>query len=151
MTLEELEKRVRVLEDLEEIKKVHREYVFALASLQWADYVNCFTDDAVLDIWTRGTRRGKKEIIELINSSLVKDVKPVFGHLASQPVITIDGDTAKGYWILYLFFPRTEKKTWVQGRQDCEYRKVDGKWKISYVKFVRPWPPKDTPSIPLDV
>jgi len=28
MTLEELEKRIRVLEDIEEIKKLHRKYTY---------------------------------------------------------------------------------------------------------------------------
>jgi hypothetical protein len=26
------------------------------------------------------------------------------------------------------------------GRYDMEYKRVDGKWKISYLKFTLPWP-----------
>jgi len=34
MSLEELEKRIGVLEDIEAIKKLHREYVYALAGVR---------------------------------------------------------------------------------------------------------------------
>ncbi len=51
VTVKELEKRVRILEDIEAIKKLHREYVYALASQQWDDMLGCFTDNGIADIW----------------------------------------------------------------------------------------------------
>ena len=138
MTLEELEKRIRVLEDIEAIKKLHREYVYALASQQWDDMLDCFTDDGIADIWQWGPRKGRKEIMELVYTVFNK-LEKTPGHLACQPVISVEGDRASGYWILYLF-PHREPMTWMQGRHDCEYVKIDGKWKFSSVKFTRPWP-----------
>jgi len=35
MTLAELEKRVRVLEDIEEIKQLHYDYIYALNARKW--------------------------------------------------------------------------------------------------------------------
>ena len=51
-------------------------------------------------------------------------------------MLTIDGDTARGTWTVYIFFsvPNIE---WVQGRHDCEYVKVNGEWKFSKLKFAR--------------
>ena len=46
MALEELEKRLRVLEDIEAIKQLHRKYVFCLSSRAWDDLLDCFADDA---------------------------------------------------------------------------------------------------------
>lgn len=142
MTLEQLEKRLRVLEDIEAIKVLHRNYVYALASQQWDDMLDCFAENSAANIWTHGLRQGKKEIGELFNSFEGK-ILPTHGHLVAQPVITIDGDTAEGYWILYLFLPAPEAM-WVQGRYDCKYIRVDGKWKFSYLKYTRPWPATET-------
>ena len=138
MTLEDYEKRLKVLEDTEAIKQLHRRYVYALASQQWDDMLDCFADDAGADIWTHGLRRGKKEIAELFKSFDGK-ILPTHGHLVAQPVITVDGDKAEGYWLLYIFLPDPQS-TWIQSRYDCEYVRVDGAWKFSSLKYTRPWP-----------
>jgi hypothetical protein len=138
MTLEELEKRIGTLKDIEEIEKLHRTYVYCLSSRQWDDLLDCFAEDATADIGQHGLRKGKKEIKELVYGVFDK-LEKTPGHLADQPIISVDGDRAKGYWILYLF-PHRQPMIWIQGRHDCEYIKVDGKWKFSLVKFRRPWP-----------
>ena len=138
MTLEELEKRIRVLEDIEAIEKLHRKYVFCLSSREWDDLLDCFAEDATADIWKHGLRRGKKEITELVYT-VFDQLEKTPGHLACQPVISVEGDRASGYWILYLF-PHREQMTWMQGRHDCEYVRINGEWKFSSVKFTRPWP-----------
>jgi len=139
VTLEELEKRIKVLEDIEEIKKLHINYVYLLCNLQWDDMLDCFAENATLDLLDHGVRKGKKEISEVFHNVLAKMIKPTDGHFVGQPVISVDGDKAKGYWILYLFFSEPSVR-WVQGRQDCEYVKINGKWKFSSVKFSSPWP-----------
>jgi len=138
MSLEELEKRIGVLEDIEAIKRLHRNYVFYLSSRAWDELLDCFAEDATAEIWKHGLRRGKEEIKGLVYDVFDK-LEKTPGHLVSQPVITVNGNRASGYWILYLF-PFTEPMTWWQGKHDCEYVKIDGKWKFSSVKFTRPWP-----------
>ena len=140
MTPEEMEKRLRTLEDIEAIKEMHRDYAFWLTNSQWDEVLDCFTEDADINIWKHGPRKGKREISDFFRKDIGggrTTASP--GHLAAQPVITVGGDKARGHWILYLFFSEPETR-WVQGRHDCEYVKVDGKWKFSYLKFTRPWP-----------
>jgi hypothetical protein len=139
MTLEELEKRVKVLEDIEAIKKLHINYVYLLSNLQWDGMVECFAEDATMELLDQGVVEGKKEISGVLHNVLAKRVTRHDGHFVGQPVITVNGDRAKGYWILYLFFAEPEVK-WLQGRQDCEYVRVKGEWKFSQVKFTAPWP-----------
>lgn len=139
MTLDELEKRVQVLEDIEEIKKLHINYIYWLCKLQWDDMLDCFAEDATLDLMDQGVRKGKREISEVFHNVLAKMIKLNDGHFVGQPVISVNGDKAKGYWILYLFFSEPSVR-WMQGRQECEYVKVDGRWKFSSVKFINPWP-----------
>ena len=139
MTLEELEKRVKVLEDIEAIKKLHINYVYLLCNLQWEDMLDCFAEDATMELLDQGVRKGKKEISGVFHNVLAKMIKRNDGHFVGQPIITVKGDKAKGHWILYLFFAEPEVR-WLQGRQDCEYVRVKGEWKFSSVKFTAPWP-----------
>ncbi len=139
MTLEEMEKRLKTLEDIESIKNLQNDYIYALASQQWDDMLDCFADDAVADIWTHGPRKGKKEIGALFQGFSGK-ILPTHGHLVAQPVIKVDGDKAEGYWILYVFISEMDPQ-FVQGKYECTYVKVNGRWKFSYLKYIRPWPP----------
>jgi uncharacterized protein (TIGR02246 family) len=138
MTLEDIGKRIQVLEDKEAIRDLHYEYVYALASQQWDDMLECFTEDGVADIFTWGIRHGKKEIEELFKKQFAGKILPTHGHLAAQPVIKVDGDKAEGYWILDMLLP--DPVRWIQGRHDVRYTKENGKWKIKHIKFTRPWP-----------
>ena len=139
MTLEELEKRLKVLEDMEEIKSMHSEYVFWLINHQWEDMVDCFTDNATAVIATNPPCKGKKEIAKLFTEVFAKVIPWDEGHFVAQPVISVKGDKAKGHWILFVFHPEP-KLEWLQARYDCEYAKVDGKWKFSSLIFKAPWP-----------
>ena len=136
MNLEELEKRVQVIEDLEEIKIMHREYMSCLDNIQFEKALDFFTDDAEVEVRNSGVMKGRENYSKIYLGTLAKRTSRHDGHLVGQPVVTVDGDTAKGHWIVYMFFsvPTIE---WIQGRHDCEYVKENGKWKFSKLKFAR--------------
>jgi ketosteroid isomerase-like protein len=136
MTLEEMEKRLRALEDLGEVKKLHRKYISYLDNLQFDKAVDLFAENATAEVRDSGPRKGKKEIAEIYLGVLAKRTARKDGHLVGQPDITVEGDTAKGHWIVYILFSEPSVQ-WVQGRNDCEYVKEDGKWKFSKLKFTR--------------
>jgi ketosteroid isomerase-like protein len=140
--LEELGKRLEVLKDIEEIKNLHRDYIYAHNSESWNKMIDCFTDTAVVEI-VNSSARGKKEIASLFLDSIAKNEKAKGAHILIQPVITVEGDTAKGHWIMDHFYydvPGVQKVAWGQGRYYCEYIKKNRKWKFSLLKFTRPWP-----------
>ena len=136
MNLQELERRVRAIEDLEDIKKMQRYYMSCLDNLQFSKALDLFTEDAEVEVRNSGVLKGKKSFSQIYLGTLAKRTERHEGHLVGQPVITVDGDRAAGYWMVYMFFsvPTVE---WVQGRNDCEYVKVNGKWKFSKLKFAR--------------
>ena len=136
MNLEELEKRVRTIEDLEQIKQMHREYMSCLDNIEFARALDFFTEDAEVEVRHSGVMKGRKNYSRIYLGTLAQRKERHDGHLVGQPVITVDGDTAKGHWIVYMFFsvPTIE---WIQGRHDCEYVKENGKWKFSNLKFAR--------------
>ena len=55
-----------------------------------------------------------------------------------HPIVTVDGDTAKSNWVIYFVTQPDQKKenlSVVQGIYDSEYKRVNGEWKISYIKW----------------
>lgn len=149
MTLEELEKRLKVLEDKEEIRDLHYRYVNHLTKVEWDELFDCFSDNAVTNIGKHGIRRGKAEIIALFKGVFSKGHVGKEGNFVVHPIITIvDGDKAKASWLIYIMHldeKQERAKDWVQGYYDMEYTRENGKWKISYMRFQRrlgPPPPQ---------
>ena len=143
MSMEDIEKRLQAIEDAGAIKNMHNDYLFALNNRQWRDMAECFTEDATADIHEKV--HGKKAILKLFTDVIAKKNagKGRDAHFAVQPVVEVDGDRAKSHWLIYIFIadPVTgHAQRWVQGRYDCEYVKLGGKWKFSVLKYTSPWP-----------
>jgi ketosteroid isomerase-like protein len=138
MELEEIEKRLQAIEDMEEIKKLHQNYINLMDNLKYEDVLDLFTEDATAEVRKSGVKKGKKEMSEVYLGILAKNrgTNRYDGHLAIEPDITVEGNTARGTWIIYMLFSRPSIQ-WVQGKNECEYRKENGKWKISKLKFTR--------------
>ncbi len=138
MSLEELEKRVQALEDLEQIRKLHQHYIDLMDNLRYEEVLDLFTDDASVEVRNSGVKRGRKELAEIYLGVLLKirGSERSDGHMAIEPDITVEGDSARGTWLIYMFFSKPSIQ-WVQGKNECEYRKENGKWKISKLKFTR--------------
>ena len=137
MDLEAMEKRLRALEDLEEIKKLQRRYMQHHDRLEFDRIPDLFTDDAEVEVRGSGLRKGRENFSKIFLDTLGRRrTERHDGHLVGEPLITVDGDKAKGHWTVYLFFS-VPKIEWVQGRNDCEYVKIDGVWKIRRLRFTR--------------
>ncbi|MHB8105667.1 MAG: nuclear transport factor 2 family protein [Dehalococcoidales bacterium] len=138
MSLKDLEKRIQILEDAESIKKLHQHYINLMDNLQYEVVLDLFTEDAAVEIRNSGLKQGREEISKIYIDGLAKQrgTSRLEGHMAIEPDIIVDGDTAKGTWLIYMLFSQPTVQ-WVQGKNECEYRKVDGKWKISKLKFTR--------------
>jgi hypothetical protein len=143
MNLEQIETRLRTVESTLEILNLHNEYLFYLNKRQWRDMADCFTEDATADIHEK--RTGRNEIYKLFTDVIAKlnAGKSRDAHFAVQPVIEVDGEKAKGHWLIYIFI--SDAKTgnalrWIPGRYDCEYANVDGKWKFESLTYTSPWP-----------
>ena len=49
MSLEDLERRVQALEDLEAIRKLHQNYINLMDNLQYEQVLDLFTEDAAVE------------------------------------------------------------------------------------------------------
>lgn len=143
--MNDYEKRLKRLEDTQEIKDLHREYVYWVNNCEWDKVIDCFTEDCSVNIGSWGLRRGKGSLPKLFKEDIAHNNKGKGrdGHFAIMPVITVDGDRAKGHWLMYIMIsdPETGKALrWAIGRHDTEYAKVDGNWKIHTIIWTNPWP-----------
>ena len=149
MSLEELEKRVRTLEDMDQIQKLQVHYVNCLTTANWPEVHDCFSDNAVID-FPQGIARGKGEIIAIFRDLVAQMHVGLEGNFVVHPIVTVDGDTAKGSWLLYIQFARPralpsdftsliggEMPDWMQGFYEMEYVRESGKWKICLLKWRR--------------
>lgn len=136
MNLEELVKRVQAIEDLEEIKKLHQKYIDLMDKLRYKEVLDLFVEDASVEVRNWGVLKGKEGLTEVYINRLGRRKERSEGHFVVEPDITVEGDSARGTWLLYMLFSKPAGE-WVQGRNEAEYIKVGGKWKIKSMKFTR--------------
>ena len=139
VSLEELEKRIQAIEDLEAIKKLHQNYINLMDNIHYDEVPDLFTENAAVEVRNSGIKRGKKELSEIymmIKNFYKGGIARHIGHFAVQPDITVNGHSAKGTWLIYMLQSKPDVQ-WVQGVNECEYRKENGRWLISKLKFNR--------------
>lgn len=136
MSLEDLERRIKALEDIEAIKRLKRDYCSYCDDHYDADALaDLFTEDAVWDGGIRGKSEGREAIRQFFVNAPSRI--PFAIHMVLNPVIDVHGDTANGTW--YLFQPCTfadgNRAVWGSARYDEEYVRVDGEWKFQNLKL----------------
>jgi len=136
--LKNLEKRVRVTEDIQEIHQLQRRYVNALICTEWDDCADCFAENAKVDVYLHKPITGNAAIRKWFKKELSITHAGKEGDIVIHPIISVNGDKAKGKWLLYMmyFYPRTGQSLfWVQGFYNMEYVRENGKWKISLMRW----------------
>ena len=111
-TLEEIEKRLKVLEDIEEIKQMHINYILALNHQNFEEMIDCFTEDAIVEY--QGRHEGKEEIAKFFRAMAERQREHKVwkgGQILIHPVISVEGDEAKGYWTWYRLIGMPQKFT----------------------------------------
>ena len=127
--LEDLESRIRAVEDADAIRNLKARY----AELCDDDYnpdgiAALFVDDAVWESGPLGRFEGKESIRDFFRGA--SEIFPFAIHYSLNPQIEVTGDTARARW--YLFMPCTvgdgDQAMWRAGIDDEEYVRVDGHW-----------------------
>ncbi len=141
MNLQELEARIRVLEDIEAIRRLKASYCdlcdAGLSDPRNRDaLVAHFTADAKLDFGMGdGSKFEGREGVETFFGQVVPGTLSFCMHMLHNSVIEVDGDTATGRW--YFEAPTTNAATgkaqWLAGRYHEEYVRRQGVWKFSSI------------------
>ncbi len=144
MNLEELEARLRNVEDQLEIDKLEKIYGYYLDNGKFEDAIELFSDNAEsIEISNRGVFKGKEGVKRFFRTFMAKmyegDSTGKMGfHHQIQGVVNVnpDGKTAKGRWYILMIaaFPGEpgEPKLSVLGHgvYENEFVKESGTWKI---------------------
>jgi len=156
MSTEEMEARLRRLEDIHEINNLQGRYNHYLSMLMF---------DKIIDQFAKKDPNIKVEIADSGVYEGIEGVKRLFRTFGSRlfgrkgasalmmvmtPVIELsrDGNTAKGMWHSFGCYTTVPEETgivaaWVQGKYDNEFVKEEGKWKFRslrwYVNFRTPY------------
>jgi ketosteroid isomerase-like protein len=140
-----LERRLRVLEDIEAIKQLKFRYADACdRGYDFDTLASLFTEDAVWDGGLFGRHEGREAIREFFRG--VSSDIPFAIHYMMNPIISVDGDEASGQWYLFQTCTFADGNTaiWGAARYDEQYRRIDGEWMFSHLNLISSfWTPFD--------
>jgi ketosteroid isomerase-like protein len=125
----DLEHRIRVLEDIEAIKRLKAKYWNSVDNRQWDSLTECYAPDVVFESPQLGRMEGRDYIVKVLKRAM-KNVKTA--HQGHNPEIEISGDSAaRGRWALNDRVEMPDNKFFKgYGRYEDEYIKENGAWKI---------------------
>jgi ketosteroid isomerase-like protein len=136
--VKDLAARVQVTEDVNQVKELQWTYLNALMATDWDRCAECFAEDALVDVYLHDPVRGRGAIRAWFKEELSQTHAGKEGDVCIHPIIEVDGDAAKGKWLLYMmyFYPRTGQSLfWVQGYYDMDYAREKGAWKIKVMRW----------------
>jgi bile-acid 7alpha-dehydratase len=154
-TIEELEARIRKLEDIEAIKQLKYKYWRCLDQKRWDEMAECFTVDATVS-YGGGKYRfaGRDRIIEFLRSAMGVESGTIGIHHGHHPEIEITSPTtARGCWALHNYLLNAPQQRGVREGAFYEdaYVKIGGAWKLQHTGYTyvfhEEWSRADTPSI----
>lgn len=133
MTNDELERRLRLLEDRLAILDLLAAYGPAADSAEASQVVDLWTQDAVYDTDPKPLN-GRDELVEMIGGDLHQSfVGRGCAHVQASPHITIDGDraVARFHSLLLLYEPEAGSFRVLRASANrCELVRLGGRWLI---------------------
>lgn len=129
-TLEELERRIQIQEDIRAIERLQADYWDCLDTKNWEGLRACFTDDFVFMNQTTGGRyEGGDGMVDTMKGKFVDGITT--SHHGHHHWVEITGeDTAVGHWALEddLYDGVHGGEFVGRAHYDNKYVKINGKW-----------------------
>jgi hypothetical protein len=129
----DLERRLRIIEDKEAIKRVKAKYMWCNDKKLWTDLIDCFTEDAYVQYGTEFKLYGAKAEAEFLASRGVGRPSSLsIHHLHNEEIDIINDREAKARWQVYVYVIDEEarSKRVTAGYYEEDYVKENGQWKI---------------------
>jgi hypothetical protein len=131
------------LQALEEIRQVKYRYLRCVDLKLWDKIGDTLTEDATFDYGTIAYGKplevsGRSKIATFLRTKHGPDIITV--HVAGQPEIDVEGDTATGVWSLQDTVIATKHRIVIAGAafyHDRYERGTDDRWRISHTGYVR--------------
>lgn len=133
--IEELESQVKLMQDIEEIKKLKARYGYSVDAQNYDAVMDCFAQESSADYAQFGKCKNRDEIEKWFRETVPKAM-PFCLHFIENPIIEVNGDKATGIW--YFNVPLTNGDTneasWMTGKYEDVYVKEGGRWKYREIK-----------------
>ncbi|WP_313693550.1 nuclear transport factor 2 family protein [Halorarum halobium] len=124
--------------DRSQLERIHYEYIRAVDDGEPESLANLFAPNGTFALGDRSFE-GREEIREFLESSAAN--RPAaYQHLATNPIITVEGDEATARWSYVLLKaddPDHGDGEWAMGTHDVEYGKHGGEWKMDRLTATR--------------
>ena len=136
--ISELEEQVRVLSDIEAIRRLKAKYFRCVDQNSWDEMEEVFTEDATADYGPDIKLEGRKAVIDFLNKTVGRDTFTTAHHGHNAEINITDETTARAKWALQdrLIIRGVSTLTgW--GYYDEEYVKQDGRWRIKSTAISR--------------
>lgn len=133
-----LEKRLRRLEDIEEIRALKSRYFHACDQKDPKVMRTCFKDGTVhIDYGVVGTFDTADALVKVYTDIACHPHMVEMHHGMSPQIELLEAGRARGSWKLHYFLINTKDKTLTQlgGFYEDEYQVERGVWKISRTRF----------------
>ena len=135
MNLEEMERRLTRLEDIEAIKQLKARYCEICDDDHNPDrIISVFAEDGVWEGAEFGIGRGHAEIRKLFQG--FQKLIEFSQHNVMNPIIEVRGDRATGEWYFmgpFKFRARQDSR-WIALQYKDDYVKVNGQWKYQHLR-----------------
>ncbi len=133
----EVEHRLGLLEDFQQIENLQMRYGYYLATLQWDRLANLFAADGNIEIALRGAYVGRASIRRSLNLYGEPGVHEgnLHNHMQFQPVIDVadDGKTARVRARAFSMMGNYGKAgMWMGGIYENQFVKENGVWKFHH-------------------
>ncbi len=142
-----MEPRLRMLLDKDELRELVTLYTHKIAAQDWSGIAALFTEDGVLDYSdvatfarpaaaTRAAREAGSTLV-FVGRAAIEGFLPAVGRLDVKAffgshLVRVDGDGAVGVSLFENRLTQQGESVIGAGRMFDEYRRVDGRWLISY-------------------
>lgn len=139
--LEEVQRRLRLLEDKEALASLMNRYCRTSDAKDWDGWMRCFVEDAEFDFGPFGTHHGREKIREVCEAAEAPYLD--MQHSMTNMQFEIAGDTATG--TAYLWFagiPDPSKPGEhfdVGGPYRWEFRRTDQGWLLAKMHLHMAW------------
>lgn len=130
--LDELDRRITRLEDLNQIERVQRTYGYFVDKGQWTQLSELFSDDATLEIGGKGIFIGKHRVLEYMQTAFGPDGAKeglIANHMQFQPIPDVSPDGKTG-WVRSRAYVMSNGG-WGLPLYENAFVKEGGVWKIS--------------------
>lgn len=130
----DLDAMVRRVRDIQEIRRLQYRYISGVFFGNWQEATACFAKKCRFE---GGALMGIKEVGNRLRADGAKENIHLQGGFAAHPKIDVDGDKARGSWLLYRLIPYSltgQLMFYRQQRYDVEYIRESGEWKIFVIE-----------------